>query len=72
MSMINDDFNLSQGPIAILNIFPWLSSVMPTYLQNKLLGVDTFTSHRDQLVKYLKVRNINKFTVTFLEILNGF
>ena len=65
MAMLNNNINLIQGPVAIMNIFPWLYLIMPTYFQNKLLGMDALTYERDQLVNYFKVSNINKFTVTF-------
>ena len=54
-NLVKDTLEAIQGPIAIMNILPWLESVLPTYIQNKLFDVDRLLGERNKLSKYLKV-----------------
>ena len=54
-NLVNDRVGLIQGPAAILNVLPWIASILPTFILRKILRVNKLEHIRDELGKFLKV-----------------
>ena len=59
-NLVNENIDLVQGPVAILNILPWLERILPTFVLNNFLKVNRLEFERDRLVEYFKVTSIRK------------
>ncbi|CAL4249934.1 unnamed protein product, partial [Meganyctiphanes norvegica] len=48
---INDDFAITQGPIVLLDMFPWLRPIVPRFIRSKWMRVDTIEKNMEARMK---------------------
>ncbi|XP_076048604.1 cytochrome P450 2L1-like [Oratosquilla oratoria] len=53
-SMIHDNFEIIQGPIMLLDYLPWLLHILPSWVINKVMKVNTIEYNRKNLHSFLK------------------
>lgn len=53
-SSINDDFIITQGPIAILDIFPWIIPFVPRIIKDKWMKLGTLVKNMDDRMNLYK------------------
>ena len=58
-NMINVNFDMIQGPPAILSGFPWLLKILPSRVIGKVFAVDKLTENRTVLFNYIMVKSLN-------------
>ncbi|CAL4103170.1 unnamed protein product, partial [Meganyctiphanes norvegica] len=51
MQMTLEDFDIIQGPIALLDIMPWLIPLLPRIIKNKWMKVNSLENSREKLNK---------------------
>ena len=56
--MVSGDLEIMEGPIQILDNFPWAIPLFPTYIKNKWMKVDLLEKSRDEFCDFLKVKLI--------------
>ncbi|CAL4092454.1 unnamed protein product, partial [Meganyctiphanes norvegica] len=55
--LMNGNVELINGPVALLDIFPFLIPLVPTFIKNKWMKVDVLESNRDLLFELIMVCN---------------
>ena len=53
--MIGGVLDVMQGPVQILDMFPWTVPLIPTFIKNKLMKVDFLEKARDEFYDFVKV-----------------
>lgn len=65
--MLEDDISIVQGRMFLLDILPWLTSIMPLSIRNKVFQVDKFDNNRKLFRKLMNVSlqsNVESSSVT--------
>ena len=53
--MINGELNVIQGPVQILDMFPWIVPYVPTFIKNKWMKVDFLEESREEFFEFCRV-----------------
>ncbi|KAG7153756.1 Cytochrome P450 2L1-like 3 [Homarus americanus] len=52
--MVSVNFDIIQGPAALLDLYPWLIHIMPTFLKNSWMRVNQLDESRERIHSLLK------------------
>ncbi|KAA0184151.1 Cytochrome P450 CYP3213A7 [Hyalella azteca] len=54
IALIDEDMNIIQGILFIIDVFPWLAKVLPSFIMNKVFKVDVLYRNRDEAQSMFK------------------
>ncbi|XP_047740366.1 cytochrome P450 2L1-like [Hyalella azteca] len=52
--MIEENFAIVQGRVFLIDVFPWLATVLPSFILNKFFKVDVLCRNRDEIQSMFK------------------
>ncbi|KAA0195471.1 Cytochrome P450 CYP3213A9, partial [Hyalella azteca] len=52
--MIEEDIAIMQGRVFLIDVFPWLATILPSFILNKFFKVDVLCRNRDEIQSMFK------------------
>ena len=54
-----EEVEIMQGPLKLMDIFPWIIPYVPTIIKNKWMKLNCFEELRGEFVDFLKVCSLH-------------